>query len=348
MAKKTTKILIAAIILIIPITITYFYFTTNKYSYPTEYKIDVTHVSDQDETEKMGKKLGGNCYFATTAMLLKHYDPSIEFWRVVLYSGAGVSFGYYWPNGADGGTMAGLAGASTDILLTAASNLGYTPHVRMNRFVNGGMARWQDKTKELGGDFRYYYLNQPMDEYKSVIASGVPLGTSGSPCHNDYNVIEGYNEKELFAIIPDPSDVNRTDPKISCPTSAGLTHAVFWFTPDGQKISDKELMLKMKSTINESLEVMERYIKNLKEGADVIEFQQKIYLGRKVASMYFKEQGYLELARGYEKSTELLLPLVDIYPPDINKKENKSLIIAQMEKVLENEKNLVKYWNAIN
>jgi len=42
------------------------------------------------------------------------------------------------------------------------------------------------------------------------------------------------------------------------------------------------------------------------------------------------------------------LPLTSIYPPDINKRENKDLIVAQIEKVLENERSLVKYWEAIN
>jgi len=349
MTQKTKIYLIAFIALIILAAFGYFYFIKNNYSYPAEYKMNLTHISDIAETAKYGKAAGGNCYLATTAMLLKHFDPSIEFWKVFVYQGSAVSFNYYWPNGANGGTMANLADSSTGILLTAASNLGYTPHVRMNRFVNGGMGSgWPDMAKKLGGDFRYHYFSQPMDEYKSIIASDIPLGTSGSPCHDDFNVIEGYSEKELFAIIPDPSDVNRTDPKISCPIGSGLTHTVFWFTPDGNKISDKDLMLKMKGAVNGSLEAMERYIKNLKEGADVIEFSQKIYLGREFASMYLQEQGYIELATGYKKSTELLLPLVNIYPPDINKKESKDSIIAQMEKVLENEKSLVKYWEAVN
>lgn len=348
MIKKIKVYLASFVILIILAVAGYLFFNKGDYSYPADYKMDLTHISDQEETEKYGKKIGGNCYLATTAMLLRHFDPSIEFWKVFVYQENAVSFSYYWSNSVQGGTMAGLADSSTDILLTAASNLGYTPHVRMNRFANGGMEAWESKIKELGGDFHYYYFSQPMDEYKSVIASNIPLGTSGSPCHNDYNVIEGYNEKELFAIIPDPSDVKRTDPKISCPIGFGLTHAVFWFTPDGEKISDKELMLKMENTVNESLELMARYIKNLKEGANVMEFQQKIYLGRKVAAMYFDEGGYSELAKGYERSAELLLPLAGIYPPDINKKENRDLIIAQMEKVLENEKGLVKYWEAIN
>lgn len=344
MTKKTKKYIITSVTLIILAIVSYFYFTKNNYSYPEEYKINLTHVSDQDETAKYGKKVGGNCFLATTAMLLKRFDPSIEFWKVFVYQGNAVSFDYYWSNS---GTMANLADGSTDVLLTAASNLGYMPHVRASAFSNDGMDTWKDKTKKLNGDFRTYFLNSPMNEYKQILSSDIPLGTSGSPCHDDYNVIEGYNKKELFAIIPDPSDVDRADPKISCPIGSGLTHTVFWFTPDGKKISDKDLMLKMKSTVNESLEVMERYIKNLKEGADVIEFSQKIYLGREFASMYFQEQGYTELATGYKKSTELLLPLANIYPPDINKKESKNLIIAQMEKVLENEKSLVKYWEMI-
>ncbi|PIR66955.1 MAG: hypothetical protein COU51_01185 [Parcubacteria group bacterium CG10_big_fil_rev_8_21_14_0_10_36_14] len=346
MKKKNIIYIIIFAVLVVGTIISYLYFYRDKYSYSAEYKMNLAHISDQDETAKYGKQVGNNCYLATTAMMLKHFDPSIEFRKVFVYQGNAISFNYYWPNGANGGTMASLANGSTDILLTAASNLGFTPHVRISRFFNDGMGAWWPKTKELGGDLKTYFLNPPMDEYKQIISSDIPLGTSGSPCHNDYNVIEGYSKKELFAIIPDPQDVNRTDPKISCPVGFGLTHTVFWFTPDGNKISDKDLMLKMKGTVNESLDIMARYIKNLKEGSDVIEFSQKIYLGREFASMYFQEQGYAELAAGYKKSTELLLPLASIYPLDINKHKNE--IIIQMEKVLKNEKGLIKYWEAIN
>jgi len=343
MSKKTKIYLIASVALIMLVIISYFYFTKNSYSYPAEYKMNLTHISDIAETAKYGKATGGNCYLAVTVMLLKHFDPSIEFWKVFVYQGNAVGFNYYFPKEPNGGTSAGLMDGSTDILLTAASNLGFTPHVRAQMGLEGS---WKDKTIKLGGDFHSYLLNPPFDEYMQIISSGIPIGTSGSPCHNDYNVIEGYTEKELFAIIPNPQDVNRTDPKISCPIGSGLTHTVFWFTPDGNIISDKELMLKMKGTVNESLDIMERYIKNLKEGADIIEFSQNIYLGREFASMYFQEQGYTKLAAGYKKSTELLLPIASIYPPDINK--HKGEIILQMEKVLENEKGLVKYWEAIN
>ena len=343
MSKKTKIYFGGFVILVVLAIISYFYFVKNNYSYPAEYKINLVHISDQDETAKYGKKVGGNCFLATTAMLLKYFDPSIEFWKVFVYQGNAVSFDYYW---SDGGATANLADSSTDVLLTAASNLGFTPHVRTSAFGNDGMGTWKDKTKKLNGDLKIYFLNPPIDEYKQIISSGIPIGTSGSPCHNDYNAIEGYNEKELFAVIPDPSDVNRTDSKISCPTGSGLTHTVFWFTPDGNKISDKDLILKMKSTIKESLDIMERYIKNLKEGANVAEFSQNIYLGREFASMYFQEQGYAELAAGYKKSTELLLPIASIYPPDIN--NHKDEIISQMEKVLNNENDLVRYWEAVD
>lgn len=343
MNKKNITYIIILAISVATTIICYFYFYRDKYSYPAEYRMNLTHISDIAETAKYGKSAGGNCYLATTAMLLKHFDSTTEFWKMFVYQGNAVSFSYYFPNGPKGGTITDLMNGSTDILLTAASNLGFTPHVRMQMGTGGS---WKNKTKKFGGDFHTYILNPPMDEYKQVISSGIPIGTSGSPCHNDYNVIEGYNEKELFAIIPDPQDVNRTDPKISCSIGSGLTHTVFWFTPDGKKISDKELMLTMKSMIKESLEIMERYIKNLKEGSDIIEFSQKIYLGRKFASIYLEEQGYLELAAGYKKSTDLLSLLASIYPPDINK--HKDEIISQMEKVLENEKGLFKYWEIIN
>lgn len=342
MNRKNITYLIVFIVLVILATIGYFFFKKEEYSYPTEYKMNLTHISDIAETAKYGKSAGGNCYLATTAMLLKHFDSTTEFWKVFVYQGNTVSFSYYFPSGPKGGTAANLTNNSTDILLTAASNLGFTPHVRMQM----GAGSWKDKTKELGGDFRIYFLNPPMNEYKQIISSGIPIGSSGSPCHNDYNVIEGYNEKELFAIIPNPQDANRTDPKIRCSVGSGLTHMVFWFTPDGKKIGDKELLLIMKGTVKESLEIMERYIKNLEEGADAVDFSQNIYLGREFASMYLKEQSYIELANGYKKSSELLLLLASIYPPDIDK--HKPEIISQMKKVLENEKELLKYWEAIN
>jgi hypothetical protein len=343
---KNKRLFIVFLALILLVIVIFFIFFNHKVTYPPEYKLNVTHVSDQEETAKYGWGAGSNCYLASTTMLLKYFDPTIEFWKVFVYQGNDVSFSYYWPNGANGGTSAGLMYGSTDILLVAASNLGFTPHVRIPSINNGGMGAWISKTKELGGDVHQYFFIPPMDEYKKVISSGIPIATSGSPCHNDYNVIEGYNKDKLFAIIPDPSDVGKTDPKVSCPIGSGLTHTVFWFTPDGKKISDKELILKMKNTLNESFENMQRYIDNLKDGADVIEFSQKIYLGREFASMYFQEQGYTELAKGYNKSTELLYPIVSIRPQDISK--HKDEIISQMQKVLENEKGLVKYWNEIN
>lgn len=347
MNKKIAIYTIIFIVLIILAIIGYFYLKNEKYSYSAEYKINLIPISDYIETEKYGWKVGGHCYLASASMLMKHFDPNIEFWKIYIYQGSAVSFTYYFPYGPDGGASAGLKNdGGTMSLITAASNLGYTPHVRRQLFDKG--TPWSGKKiKKLGGDFRIYFLNPPMDEYKQIISSGIPIATPVSPCHQDYNVIEGYNEKELFAIIPNPSDVNRVDPKISCPIGSGLTKLVFWFTPDGEKISNKKLMLTMKSTVRESFEVMERYIKNLEEGTDIVNFSMnKIYLARKFAGMYFKEQGYNELADGYEKSAEILSELNSIYPPDANKYKNK--IITIMKKTLENEKGLIKYWDKIN
>ncbi|MFH1375113.1 MAG: hypothetical protein ABIH35_00375 [Patescibacteria group bacterium] len=319
-----------------------------KFTYPPEYKLNVTHVSDTAETAKYGKQVGGNCYLAATTMLLKSFDPQITFLDVFVYQGNGVSFSYYFPRGPQGGTAAGLMDASTDILLTAASNLGFTPHLRMrmtDRSMGTGTS-WQTKIKELGGDLQSYLWSPPLGEYKQIISGGIPLATDGSPCHNDYHVIEGYNEDELFAVIPDPEDVDRDDPKISCPVGSGLRSAVFWFTPDRQKLSDRELMLVMKESIKESLENMERYIKNLKEGTGIISFTQNIYLGRKFASMYLQEHGYPELAAAYKKSSELLFPLTSIFSSDIG--EHKDQVISQMDKVFKIERGLTGYWDKVN
>jgi len=349
MNKKTTIYIIISTILvlvILVIIVSYFHFKKEKYFYPKEYKMDLTPVSDTAETEKYGNKVGGHCYLASATMLMKHFDPNIEFWEVYVYQGSAVSFNYYFPYGPNGGISAGPDDSGTASLLVAASNLGYTPHVR-RQIIDKGTPWSSKKIKKLGGDFRTYFFNPPMDEYKQIISSGIPIGTSGSPCLADYNVIEGYDEKNLFAIIPNPQDVNRTNPKISCSVGSGLTHLVFWFTPDGKKISNRELMFTMKNTVNESLEIMERYIKNLEEGVDIVNFElERFYSARKFATMYFREQGYNELADGYEKSAEAFCELTSIFPPDANK--YKSKIIAQMKKVLKNERGLLKYWEAIN
>ncbi|MBU2575960.1 hypothetical protein KKF64_02645 [Patescibacteria group bacterium] len=346
MNKKITIYIIVFIILVISTTISYFNFKKEKYTYPEEYKMDLTHISDTVETEKSGKMVGGHCYLASATMLIKHFDPDIEFWKVYVYQGSAVSFNYYFPNGPNGGASAGPDDSGTVSLLVAASNLGYTPHVR-RQIIDRGTPWSSKKIKKLGGDFQTYFFNPPMDEYKQVISSGIPIASSGSPCHADYNVIEGYNEKKLFVIIPNPQDVNRTDPKISCSVGSGLRHLVFWFTPDGKKISDRELMLTMKGTVNESLEIMERYIKNLEEGVNIVNFElERFYSARKFAAIYFKEQGYDELADGYERSADAFYELTSIFPPDANKYKNK--IIVQMKKVLEIEKGLLKYWEALN
>lgn len=344
--NKKTKFFIAPVILIILLFCGYFHFTKKEYAYPEEYKMDLTHISDTVETKKHGKMVGGHCYLASATMLMKHFDPSIEFWKVYVYQGGAVSFNYYFPYGPDGGVSAGPMDGGTFGLLVAASNLGYTPHVRRQIIDNG--TPWSSrKIKKLGGDFRTYFFNPPMDEYRHTISSGIPIAASGSPCLADYNVIEGYNKEELFVIIPNPQDINRVDPKISCPIGSGLTQLVFWFTPDGKNISDKELMLKMKGTVKESLDIMARYIKNLKEGVDIVNFElNRFCSARKFAAMYFEKQRYDELANGYKMSAEAFCELHSIYPPDANKYKDK--IILQMKKVLEIEKGLLKYWDAIN
>ena len=53
-------------------------------SYPEEYRLDVPHVSDQQESEKYGAKIGEYCWLASTTMLMKYFDPSIEFWEALV------------------------------------------------------------------------------------------------------------------------------------------------------------------------------------------------------------------------------------------------------------------------
>ena len=92
--KKTGLILIVILLA----AGVYFFASSNRGAKtPEEYRLNVTHVSDQDESQKLGKRVGGHCYLASTTMMLKSFDPAIEFWQVVVASGNATSFTYYFP-----------------------------------------------------------------------------------------------------------------------------------------------------------------------------------------------------------------------------------------------------------
>ena len=192
----------------------YFYFSSNKNAKPPEeYRLNIAHVSDLDESQKLGKRVGGNCYLASTTMMLKSFDPTIEFWQVVVARGNATSFTYYFPKGNESEIKEGLDGKGTAMALKAIKSMGYQPHVRLRALpVLGNNNGWIKMAKELDGEAKTYWLTPPMDEYKSVIASGIPLVVAGSPCWRDYNVVEGYDKDKLFVVVPDPDDEAKTDP----------------------------------------------------------------------------------------------------------------------------------------
>jgi len=110
----------------------YFFASSNRGAKtPEEYRLNVTHVSDQDESQKLGKRVGGHCHLASTTMMLKSFDPAIEFWQVVVARGNATSFTYYFPKGNESEIKEGLGGKGTMMTLMAIRNMGYQPHVRL-------------------------------------------------------------------------------------------------------------------------------------------------------------------------------------------------------------------------
>jgi len=332
-------------IIIIFIAVIYFLFISKRsLKPPEEYRLNVIHVSDQDESQKLGKKVGGHCYLASTTMMLKAFDPSVEFWQVVVARGNATSFSFYFPKGNEQEIKEGLGGEGTALALKAIKNMGYQPHIRIRALpILNKKNGWIKMTKELGGDGKAFWLTPPMNEYKSVIASGIPLVAAGSPCWQDFNVIEGYTQKKLFVVVPNPNDEGQTEPKISCPMGLGLQNEVFWATPLDQQMKHSEILAEMKSYAQESPEKMLMYANYLEKGSFIVNFEiERLYLARFLATKYLEERGLKELAIGYKKSASLFEKLTEFIPSEANK--HKEIIIKTIREIAENEKALSEKW----
>ncbi len=337
------------LILIFIVALIYFrFFVPKRFEFPEEYKLDVTHVSDLDESLKYSnQRIGGHCHLASTTMMLKSFDPNIEFWRVFIARGNSTSFNYYFPNGRESEIQEGLDGKGTAMALKAISNMGYLPHIRLRGFLILDKNNWWVQvSKEVGGDVKTYWLNSPMDEYKSVIVSGIPLVTSGSSCWQDYNVIEGYSKDKLFVVVPDPDDQDRTDPEISCSLGIGLQNEVFWATPQSRQIQHDKILSEMKSYALYAPKKILEYANYLDKGSSIANFEiEKLYLARLLTAKYLNERSYLKLAAGYGKSASLLQELIQFEPRTAG--EHKEKIITNMKLLGENEKSLIEEWNNI-
>jgi len=182
-----------------------------------------------------------------------------------------------------------------------------------------------------------------MDEYKSVIASGIPLVAAGSPCWQDYNVIEGYTRDKLFVVVPDPDDQGKTNPKISCSMGLGLQNEVFWATPQDQQMHHSDILADMKSYAKEAPEKMLMYASYLEKGSSIVNFEiERLYLARLLTAKYLEERGYKELAAGYKKSASLFEELTQFVPSDVVK-DNKE-IAKTIREIAENEQSLLNKW----
>lgn len=317
-------------------------------SYPEEYRLDVPHISTKQESGKYGAQIGGYCWLASTTMLMKHFDPSIEFWEALVFSEGTTSFSFYFCGHSNTRAAAGLYKGGPDSLLLVARNLGFKPHVRIQNPITardkGQANTWLRTAEEVGADVKTYLFTFPMDEFKQVISSGIPAATSCSPCLCDYHVLEGYSKEKLFVVIPDPDDWGRTAPKISCPIGNGLEFEMFWVTPSGERKSDAELLSRMKWLADLAPTNMRSYSDYIEKGVEIADFQiEKLYLARKCASMYFEQLGYKELAEGYEKSSELFGQLQNtISPPEAN--QHKEEIIAMFRQIADHEESLYDKW----
>ena len=317
-------------------------------SYPEEFRLDVSHVSTKQESGKYGTQIGGYCWLASITMLMKHFDPAIEFWEALVFQEGTTSFSFYFCGHSNTRAAAMLYNGGPNSLLLVAKNLGFKPHLRMQNPTTSH-DKWQANTwlrtaKEVGADVKTFLLTFPMDEFKQVISLGIPVATSGSPCLGDYHVLEGYSKDRLFVVIPDPSDVGKTNPKMSCPIGGGLRHDMFWVTPGEERKTDTELISKMKWLADLAPINMRSYSDYIEKGVEIANFEvEKFYLARKCASMYFDQLGYEELAEGYEKSSELFGQLQNtIFPPEANK--HKDEIIAMFRKIADHEESLYEKW----
>ena len=342
------KTLIILILIIASFSLVFSNSCFQEKSYPEEYRLNVSHVSTKQESEKYGAKIGGYCWLASTTMLMKYFEPTIEFWEAIVFSEGTTSFSYYFLGNSNTRAGAGLYKGGPDSLLLVARNLGFKPHVRIQTPImardKGQAKTWLRTAEEVGADVKTYLFTFPMGELKQVISSGVPAATSCSPCLCDYHVLEGYSKEKLFVVIPDPDDWGKAAPKISCPIGSGLKFEMFWVTPDGERKSDAELLSKMKWLADLAPANMRSYSDYIEKGVEITNFElQKLYLARKCASMYFNKLGYKELAEGYEKSSELFGQLNSTFPP-AEANQHKGEIVAMFRQIADHEESLYEKW----
>jgi len=340
------KYVFVFIVILVVIAAYFLFFSQKGVEPPEEYRLNVTHVSDIEESRKYGQGAGGHCYLASTTMMLKSFDSSIEFWQVLVARGNATSFTYYFPKGNESEIKEGLGGKGTIMALKAIRNMGYQSHVRLRGLpILSNNNGWVTMAKELGGEAKTYWLTPPMDEYKSVIASGIPLVAAGSPCWRDFNVIEGYSKDKLFVVVPNPDDQGKTEPKISCSIGLGLQNEVFWATPLDKQMHHSEILADMKSYAQDAPEKMFMYADYLEKGSSIVNFEiERLYLARLLAAKYLEERGYKELATGYRKSASLFRELTRFVPPDVDENKHKEKIAKTIREIAENEKSLLNKW----
>jgi len=346
-------IIISIIISAIIVVIAFFYFNKPDYSYPEEYKLNVPHVSSSVEHKKYGVGVGGYCWAAALTMLLKHYDPNIEYWQVHNFREATTDFSFILMTLRGGYLSVGETGGTWGVL-TAAKNLGYDVHLRImdpnvvTTMVGTDEAwqvrKWIKTTQELEGDADTF-ITHPIDLIKYLISSGNPVYTDGWPCFQDNIAIEGYNKNNVNIVLPNPEDIGREDPRMECNIQLSTTPIrILWLTKNGERKSDEELLsiLRWKASLSG---INMKYIINLLETGNDLDGlgTGSVALMRKYASLYLADQDLNEVAELYNESSNVFNQLHLTFPPhEVNRHKNE--IIETLNKAAEIEKQALDKW----